>query len=390
MLLLSCEGEQFNNGTIPQSQQPVLQVPLSNHWKISTIRSKGNSGTRSNLALGSTGNHVTFFDTSAASSILYGYKDAAPGSLWTFTPIEALHGFSDYLSMQLIGADDVRVAYFDGFNLRFARKAPGVSSFTMVTVDNNNNAGTHASFSMVGGTHAIAYQRCFLNCDELFEQNSRKLMVANSANGVAWTSEEVEDIPASQPLTSRGWGAKTFANETGNLSVVAYNGESHKLEIFDHSGAYGSFTNWTKSTIEDIGDLIEDVSVAIDTTTGLTAVAYFDDVNKILRVATRGGVGQAFTAQNAIVGGNVGKDNSVAIRASDQVIVVSAYNSDLGGMQFAMRDANGDWQDPELVVIADGGGRASSLHLDSTGVPFISFYAEDFGDLMLAERKTAP
>jgi hypothetical protein len=202
-------------------------------------------------------------------------------------------------------------------------------------------------------------------------------------------SEEVEDIPTSQPLTGRGYGAKAFANETGNLSVVAYNAENHQLEIFDHSGAYNNFASWQKAVIETVGSLVQDTSVAIDSS-GLTAIAYYDDVSKVLKVATRPGVGQPFVIQTAISGGNIGNDNSIAIRASDKAIGVSGYDNDLQGLRFALRDSAGVWQDSELVNVDNDSGRASSLVFTDDGIPNITHYQLVYGDLMLSRRKVAP
>lgn len=390
LLAAGCDNEPTtNDGVIPQATQNIIQQQVSDQWDISTIRSKGNSGTTSSLGIIPTGSHAAFFDSSAQTQLYYGFKGPLATDIWTFNQIEVFGGTSEYLSMQVIGTDDIRISYFNGFNLKFARKPSGAGSFTTVIVDNANNAGRHSSYTTVGSTYAIAYQICFSNCDEPFEYLSRRLKVATSTNGTTWQLEEVEDIPTSQPLTGRGYGAKAFANETGNLSVVAYNAENHQLEIFDHSGAYNNFASWQKAVIETVGSLVQDTSVAIDSS-GLTAIAYYDDVSKVLKVATRPGVGQPFVIQTAISGGNIGNDNSIAIRASDKAIGVSGYDNDLQGLRFALRDSAGVWQDSELVNVDNDSGRASSLVFTDDGIPNITHYQLVYGDLMLSRRKVAP
>jgi hypothetical protein len=182
------------------------------------------------------------------------------------------------------------------------------------------------------------------------------------------------------------------------LSVVAYNGETQRLEIFDHAGPFGSFSSWSKSEIDAVGNLVQDTAVAVDLGTGLatgpatalTATAYYDDVNKLLKVATRAGVGQSWQVQDAIVLPNVGPDNGIAIRPADQAIGVSCYDAANEGLRFALRAPQGTWQKSELVDVTDHPGFGGSLAFDDQDVPYITYYQQNYGDLMLAWRKKAP
>jgi hypothetical protein len=388
LFIFSC-GTPTNDGVIPKSSNDHPDIVVSKEWTTEAIRSRGNSGTHSNLSILPTGNHILFFDTSTTSQIIYGYKGTLETDLWQYTTIATFGGTSQFLSLLRNDMSQIELAFYNGHNLQFARKASSSPTFQVTTIDANRGAGTNASLTKVDGTLAVAYQRCFLDCNELFEINSKSLWVSTSSNGTSWQAEPVEDIPASQPLTSRGHGAQAFMNETGNLSVVAYNGETTTLEIFDHKGSFGVLTNWQKTEVEKVGTSIHDISVAIDPTTGLTAIAYFDDSKRELKVAFRKGTGQTFTIQTAIATGDVGSGNSIAIRSSDGAIGVSCYDSYAEGPRFALRGSDGVWKESELVEAGNNSGESTSLVFDGD-IPRFTHYQRLNGDLMISSRKEAP
>ena len=138
--------------------------------------------------------------------------------------------------------------------------------------------------------------------------------------------------------------------------------------------------SWTVQTIDSNGDVGRYSSLAIDSS-GAAYVAYHDASAKSLKLATKDGA--AWTIENIDNEGNVGEYCSLALDPQGN-LGISYYDATNGDLKYA-KGKSGLWS-IQTVVANDDVGRYSSLGFTSNERAVISYYDASRGDLWVARE----
>ncbi len=135
---------------------------------------------------------------------------------------------------------------------------------------------------------------------------------------------------------------------------------------------------WFISTVDSVLGVGSHVSVAIDDS-GTTYISYYDSSNKNLKMAQYVGSGGNCGPDNAWLcrtldnGEDVGKYSSIAIDPTTNLPQIAYYDASEEALKLAK--VNGVWSSTTIVDTIFGSiGEYASLKIDSTGAQHIAFY----------------
>jgi hypothetical protein len=215
------------------------------------------------------------------------------------------------------------------------------------------------------------------------------LMFNVSYAGTTWSIETVDDGGTdnvgkytSLALTSGGYPRISYYDLTnGDLK---YAGWEYTEDPFPH-------WHWAITTVDSDGDVGDYSSIALDSD-GEPHISYYDFTNGDLLYVTRVWITpyiRIWTAPEVVDStGNVGMYTSLAIDSSDNPHI-SYYDQSNSALKHASRSSSGVWS---TTTVDNTGvvGRYSSIALDSTDNPHISYYDTTNGDLKYAYWRSLP
>jgi hypothetical protein len=177
-------------------------------------------------------------------------------------------------------------------------------------------------------------------------------------------------------------------------SIDLYSGfpsiATYDTDDFDLLFARMTDTGWKYQTVQDTFDVGQYVSLKLDSS-GNPHVSYYDATNKNLIYATWN-VGATRWLTDVVANtGDVGKFSSLALSSTGRPYI-SYYDESNNSLRMAYKSILGIWTD-QLVDDGDTGGATpdkvgwySSIDVDSTDNPYISYYDVTTGDLRFASK----
>jgi len=285
-------------------------------------------------------------------------------------------------------------------------------SMTTQTVDSVGNVGQYSSLNLFSnGAPQIVY----------YDATNHDLKVA-SWNGTGWQFLVPLD-PTSLGADDVGMYCSAAVNSTDETFVSAFDATTNSLvfatsvnnytEVLDSSGNAGNYS-----------------SIAVNNRTNTIVISYYDQPNANLRFAVNVSGTSAWQTSNVDTAGDVGQYSNMVtgyVNDSSSILYYDATNGDLkqaikwGGNPWAKRvlDSTGDvgkWPSQAMrsgdwyaayydqtngdlkymdfvggvgsapVTVDSPGnvGQYTSIDVNSTGVPFISYYDVTNGNLKLA------
>jgi len=286
-------------------------------------------------------------------------------------------------------------------------------SVTTQTIDSVGDVGQYSSLNLFpNGTPQIVY----------YDATNQHLKVA-LWNGIGW---KISAPLATTPLGGDDVGEYCSAavNATNETFVSAYDATTSSLifasiagnnytKVLDSSGNAGNYSSiavnnytntivisyynqpntnlrfavnvsgnsaWQFSSVDTGGVVGQYSNIVTGYANDSCSILYYDATNGALKQALKWD-GNAWTKRAIDSGGDVGKWPSQAMRGTDWY--AAYYDQANGNLKFM--DNVGNVGSAPVVVDGSGDvGQYTSIGVNSTGVPFISYYDATNGDLKLA------
>jgi hypothetical protein len=317
-------------------------------WQVVTLDSQ--AGQTTSLALDAAGRpHISY--SSSSAQLKYAYSD---GLSWYLETVDTGVGLS---SLALDTAGRPHIAYDDD-PLRYA-SFDGVSWQIQTVQERGEMVGTYTSLALdTAGRPHIAYCRLVPRAPV---QICGGLKYAHQ-DGSGWHVEAVD---------SGGNGASLALDSAGHPHISYYGSNRTNLRYAYHDGAA-----WHFETLDTSGSLYLgcDTSLALDAADH-PHIAYCDDAAYGLKYAYHDG-----TAWHVESLGEYGFYPSLALGAEDRPRISYCRGScsvscGCDGLAYTYYDGSA-WQ-IEMVDGTTGAGSSTSLALDPTGWPQISYQADD-------------
>jgi len=332
-------------------------------------------GLYTSLALDSTDKaHISYVDDT--------YDDlryaTGSGSSWTTSVITA----TNYLSSSIaLAGNTPHVAYYayhdaENGDLKYATLS-GSSWITttidgIVDEDDDYNTGLMPDITINPATNLpyISY----------YDATNTNLMLANF-NGTKWITYTVVGAISGEDV---GKYSSIDVDSAGRIYISYfdenyYDGPTQRLKF-----AYWSGTSWMESIVDNSDDVGYYSSIEVDNT-GKVHIAYYDNFRHALKYASGviSGGNWVWTIEtvddNSAADYDVGKYASIGVN-NNGVPFISYYDANAGDLKLANKPTNSQWV---LQVIDKEGdvGKYTSLDIDSLGYPHISYYDSSLGDL---------
>jgi hypothetical protein len=243
---------------------------------------------------------------------------------------------------------------------------PVAAQWTITTVDSTVNAGVDTSLALDGsGNPRISYHR--VDTDDL----KYAWCDVNCANTGNWAAEAVDSAGDVGEYTSLALDAG------GNPRISYYAFETGALKYAFCDTGCDNPSNWANLAVDSSSKMDGDTSLVLDGS-GNPRISYHDDVDSNLKYTWCDTACDNTGNWNSIAvdsAGDVGLYSSLVLDSSGNPRV-SYYKSDTGDLKYAWCDAGCDnpvnWNN--ITVASDGNvGLYTSLALDSGNNPRISY-----------------
>jgi len=375
-------------------------------WTLTTVDSTGNVGLYTSIGLDSSANaHISYNDATNSDLKYVQYVGGGGGtgcasSDWTCTIIDSTDG--RYTSIDVDSSNAAHISYYhsaSGGILKYAQYVGGGTGSGCASSD--WTCTTIAAAGGIAASTSIALD---------FSDNPQ-ISFYDSANGHLYYAKFVGGGSGSG-CTSSDWsctnvdstGAVGFNNaialDSSNNPQISYWDASpnfdlkHAKYVGGASGTGCASADWT-CTIVDTSDGRRN-SIALDSSNN-AHISYQDGFNSDLKYATYvgggSGTGCASPDWSCITidsSGNVGADTSIAIDSSNNphISYNDSTNSDLKYAEYVGGGggsgcASSDWT-CSTVESTDNVGTHTSLALDTSDNPYISYYDSTNQDLKYA------
>ncbi len=332
-------------------------------FTVSEIHTSGASAQYSNIAVDSNNKiHIVHYGTS--SGVLY--TTNASGS-WVTTTIQNV-AIANRVSMAIDSSDGLHVAYYytNGvYDLRYAYKASGSSTWTIETVDSTGTVGLYNSIATDTNDKAhILY----------VDNTNSDIKYATNAPSGTWNTEVVDStgVASSTSIILDGSNNVYIAYQQGNM-------------LYYVTGTAGS---WSSRASADSGIVFRNISMKLDS--GNKAhISYYNSVGSELKHATNA---TGAWVDEVVPSAGIGSDGgytSLAIDSSNNLFI--SYHKDYtsSGLSTACKVAyyvGGSWSIKEIKSGSEDAniGMYSSIALDSSGKMHVSFEEGNGSDLWYA------
>jgi hypothetical protein len=280
-----------------------------------------------------------------------------------------------YTSIALDGSGFPVISHYDQTNgdlkIVHCGNAACSAGNTIASPDTANNVGQHTSLKLDGSGDAVV---------SYFDASLFDLKVLHCGNQNC-TSGNTTTSPDSSQTNSTGLYSSLALDASGNPVVSYFEVPHDGLKVLHCNNpscsSYGS-------TFADPGNILGlYTSIALDAS-GFPVVSYFDQTNGDLKVVHCGNA--ACTSGNTIVSpdttGEVGQYTSIALDASGSP-VVSYYNQQGGDLK-VLHCGDATCSTGNTIRSPDTGGDAgkyTSIKLDASGKPVVSYYDATGGNL---------
>lgn len=370
-------------------------------WKTTYVTQDTNTdlGEYSSLIIDNDGYPiVTFFDDTSSNEALVFARSLTKDGLggWTSVIIDSVNepgefGTPTSLKISQDGYPIVSYYNYDAStskgDLRFARSlsTSGIGGWTSTIVDNSTNiVGKWNSLELdINGFPIISY------ADNTFGQ--LKFARSSTISGTSTSDWSTNDIIGPVAVNSN---TSLKLNRDG-LPMISYfddnSPESLNFTICDNTGGTGTWTNVIVDQITGFGRIGTYSSLALDEN-NFPIISYYDEDNfsnndlKFARSSSLTGAPGSWTSIKVDIDGIVGRYTSLILN-KDGYPIISYYRSTDSSLNLATsltKSGIGSWN-TEIIDEKNTVGEFTSLALDETNEPIISYHDNTFNELKFAK-----
>jgi hypothetical protein len=356
--------------------QPALAAFV---WQVQIVDSAGGVGKYTALALDSSGYPViSYYDEANRDLKLVHCGDATCNSGNTVRTVDSAGAVGEYTSLALDSSGNPIISYHDAGNgnLKLAHCGDTTcgSGNTISIVDSAGQVGWYTSLALdSSGNPVISY----------FDLGNGNLKVAHCGNAACSSGNTINTVDNSAGDVGR---YNSLALDSSGRPVISYydasNGRLKLVRCGDTICGSGN----TTSIVDSSGQPGWYTSLALDSS-GYPVISYWDGASGHLRVAHCGDAtcSSGATIQTVDSAGIVGQYNSLRLDSSGRPVI--SYRDTSNGRLKLVQCGNATCSSGNTIQIADGAGSVgwySSLALDGSGQPVISYYDASNGDLRVA------
>ena len=334
--------------------------------------------------------------------LLIGGVSATEFGPWSLQTVASTGNVGQYSSIALNAAGNPAISFYDQTNGVLKYASWNGAGWVISTVDSSRNVGQYSSLALDGsGNPRISY----------YDATNKDLKYA-SWNGAGWVITTVDGNNYKKGQPGANWDNDHGRYEQGSINVgqyssLALDGSGNpRISYYDQTNGnlkYASWNGavWVISTVDSSRNVGQYSSLALDSS-GNPRISYYDQTNKDLKYASWNGTRWVITTvdgtnyvkapqkgcnwdrdhgwyeQGSI---NVGQYSSLAIDGSGNPRI-SYYDQTNGDLKYAFWDGS-RWVISTADRVKDV-GEYSSLKLDVTANPRISYYDATHANLKFA------
>jgi hypothetical protein len=284
----------------------------------------------------------------------------------TTQTIDSVGDVGQYSSLNLHLSEAPQIVYYDVTNLQLkiaSWNGTGWEVFAPLTT------------TPLGGDDVGKYCSAAVNSTDetfvsAFDATTSSLIFASSVGGVY---TDVLDSSSN----AGNYSSIAVNNYTNTIVISYYDQPNANLRIAVNDSGNSA---WQISNADTGGDVGQYSDIVTGYANDSYSILYYDVTNSALKQAVKWGA-SASTTRTLDSSGDVGKWPSQALRGADWY--AAYYDQTNGNLKFMDHVGNVG----SAPVVADGTGdvgQYTSIGVNSTGVPFISYYDVTNGDLKLA------
>jgi hypothetical protein len=295
--------------------------------------------------------------------------------------VDTTGNVGEHTSLVLDASGYPVISYYDntGDDLKLARCHDATcSSSTITTVDSTGTVGEFSSLVLdASGYPVIAY----------YDNTSDDLKLAHCGDATCSSGNTINTVDSSESVGDH----TSLALDAMGYPVISYRQVTHNDLRLAHCGDANCSSGNTLTTVDNTGTMGWHTSLVLDAS-GYPVISYLDAGTDDLRVAHCGDANctSGNTLTTVASTGQVGWYNSLALDAAGYPVVsyYDATNDELKVVHCG--DANCSSGNTTNTVDSNGNvGWDSSMVLDESGYPVVSYYSWTSFDLMLAHCNDA-
>ena len=330
------------------------------------------------MALDSSGNPViSYYDRFNRDLKLVHCGNATCTSGNTIQTVDSTGDVGEHTSLALDSSGNPVISYYDSsnFDLKLVTcgNATCSSGNTIQTVDSTGDVGWYTALALdSSGNPVISY----------YDITNIDLKLVTCGNATCSSGNTIQTLDSASNV---GWFTALALDSSGKPVISYYDITNSYLKLA-HCGNANCTSGNTIQTVDSAGPIGVDTSLALDSS-GNPVISYYDVSNRDLKLVHCGNANctSGNTIQTVDSTGDVGGDTSLALDSSGRPVISYLDNAN-GDLKLAhCGNANCTSGNTIQTLDSDGFvGGDTALALDSSGRPVISYFDDTNGDLKLA------